>query len=89
MKPIAQSTIIRAAQRDVSALVELLEPSVSRIGKFGKWTYGNCETRSGELFGVRWVDTPDHPYAGVTVLHGLHYSQTERNGFGHPAEIKN
>ena len=89
MNPIAQSTIIRTANRDVRALAELLEPSVSRIGKFGKWTYGNCETRSGELFGVRWMDTPDHPYVGVTVLHGSHYSEHERDGFGHPKQVKN
>lgn len=89
MKPIAQSTIIRAAQRDISALVELLAPCVSKIGKFGKWTYGNCRTSKGEKFGVRWMDTPDHPYAGVTVLHHGHFSETERNGFGHPAEVKN
>lgn len=89
MKPIAQSTIIRAAQRDVTALAQLLEPSIAKIGKFGKWTYGNCKNSKGEKFGVRWMDTPDHPYAGVTVLHGLHYSGTEKDGFGHPVQVKN
>lgn len=89
MKPIAQSTIIRAAQKDVSSLTELLNPSVSHIGKFGKWNYGNCKNSKGEKFGVRWMNTPEHHYAGVSVLHGSHYSDSQRDGFGHPKQVKN
>lgn len=89
MKPIAQSTILRAAQKDVSALPELLKSALSPIGKFGKWNYGNCKNHKGEIFGVRWMNTPEHHYAGVSVLHGSHYSEHERDGFGHPKQVKN
>lgn len=88
MKPVAQSTILRAARRDIAAISELLDPAVSKIGAFGKWHYGNCKNAKGETYGVRWMVTPEHPYAGVAVLYGHHYSEHDRDGFGHPKTVK-